>query len=288
MLWIPITLAAAGLQVVRTGLQKSLQTTLDDFAATWVRYVFALPLVPPSLFAVHLFYGELPEPAPKFYLYCAIAGAAQIIATVFLLALFSRRSFAVGTAFAKMEGVFVGVLGVLVFAEPPSVLGGVGILVGGWAAWLLSPGRGGADKTSLALGIAAGLLFALTVWFIKLSRGELADAPVFAAAACTLCAMVMMQSAMMLPILLWRKSSFGKIAAAAKKSAAVGLTSFCGSYCWFAAFMLTNPAYVKTLAQIELPLAALVGRAAFRENLKKREAAGMLAAVCAGVLVIFA
>lgn len=287
-LWIPLTLTAACLQILRTGLQKSLQQQLDDTTATWARYVFALPLVPPTLLAVYLFYGELPTPTGRFWLYCFLAGAAQIVATIMLLAVFSRRSFAVGTAFAKMEGVFIGILGVLVFAEPPSAAGGVGIALGGLAAWLMSPAKRKTDYLSLALGLSAGLLFALTAWFIRLSNGQLDAANVFVGAACALSAMVVMQSLMLWLFLLWRKTDFTALRRVRRRAAAVGLSSFFGSYCWAAAFMLSNPAYVKTLAQIELPLAILVGRAAFREKLDKREAVGMLIAVGAGALVIVA
>ena len=43
-LWIPITIAAALLQNIRTALQKVLKGKVSTNAATYTRYVFGFPL----------------------------------------------------------------------------------------------------------------------------------------------------------------------------------------------------------------------------------------------------
>jgi drug/metabolite transporter (DMT)-like permease len=56
----------------------------------------------------------------------------------------------------------------------------------------------------------------------------------------------------------------------------VGLTSLCGSFCWFFAFTLQNAAYVKALGQVELLLSLLASTLFFREAITRREITGML------------
>ena len=48
---------------------------------------------------------ELPEPNPRFFIFGAIGGLAQILATFLLVHLFSYRNFAVGNAYSKTETV---------------------------------------------------------------------------------------------------------------------------------------------------------------------------------------
>ena len=43
MLWIPITVGAAGLQVARNGLQRGLMEGAGPWGATLVRFLFGLP-----------------------------------------------------------------------------------------------------------------------------------------------------------------------------------------------------------------------------------------------------
>lgn len=290
-LWVPVSLAAACLQVARTGLQKSLKNDVDDYFSTWARYVFALPLAPLILAGVAIVGGGLPAFSATYFLFCLLGGVAQIIATLMMLALFAHRNFTVSTAFAKTEGVQIALLGAYVFAEPPSPLGAVGIAVGGLGVLLMMPWRrrgGGSAAVAITTGVGCGLFFALTAWCIRLSYREIDAVPPLLAALCSLAVMVTMQAVILFVVLLWRKADFAAFWRARRRAVAVGATSLAGSFCWFAGFALTNPAYVKTLAQIELPLAYLLGRAAFRENVSRLEIAGMSAASAGAVLVAFA
>ena len=294
-LWIPISVAAACMQVVRTGLQKSLKKDVDDYLCTWARFIFVLPFVPFLFAAVAFLGGGLPTFSPAYFVLCFVGGAAQIIATLMLLALFSRRNFAVSTTFAKTEGVQIALLGALVFAEPPSLVGGVGIVLGGLAVFLMTPrGKLERDLYATAMGLGCGLFFALTAWCIRLSYQEMGAPPSGTplsplwAAVCSLAVMVTMQALMLWVVLLLRRANFVGFWRHRRRAFAVGVTSLAGSFCWYAGFALTNPAYVKTVAQIELPLAYFLGRAAFSEKASGWEAAGMTAAAAGAVLVAFA
>ena len=55
----------------------------------------------------------------------------------------------------------------------------------------------------------------------------------------------------------------------------MGLTSLCGSFCWFFAFSLQNAAYVNALGQVELIFSFLASILFFRESINRREVAGI-------------
>ena len=285
-LWIPVTLCAACLQTARTALQKSLQKHLDDTVINWARFAFALPFLPFLLLVVQWVNGETPVFSGTFFLYCLLASIAQIIATAMMLALFSKRSFAVGTAFAKTESLQIALLGIAIFNEPPSWLGGIGILIGGGGVLLMTKFSPAVSKISAFLGLGCGLFFALTAWFIRLSYHSLGTSNAFIAAAYTLFVMIVLQSLLLGAVLIWKKTNFSALWRQRWHATGIGLTSVLGSYGWSLGFMLTNPAYVKTLAQIELPLALLVGRFLFGEKISRREFAGIVAVGSGAILVL--
>ncbi len=298
-LWVPISLLAACMQVARTGLQKSLKADLDDWSVTWVRSGFALPLAGLYALAAEVSGFGVSPPAAGFWMWCALSALAQVIATAVLVALFSRRNFAVSTAFSKTEAPQIALFGFLLFGESVSGLGALAIVLGFCGVLLMMVGGGLARGylrdmdgreclTACAQGLAAGFFFALTALFILCAYDTL-DGNAFGASAVTLLAVIAMQTVGLGAVLLFfRRGAFGRIWAVRRRCFAVGLTSVLGSACWFAAFALTHPAYVKTLAQVELPLAWLVGRRAFREHPDSFELAGMALVGAGAVAAAFA
>ena len=142
-LWIAITLAAAFLQNTRSALQKHLKSTLDTVGATYVRFVYAVPLALLYAAALHGAAGyPLPDPNLEFAVFAAIGGVTQILATALLVGLFSFRNFAVGTAYSKTETVQAAVIGLLILGESPSpgALAGIAISLAGVMA--ISMARG--------------------------------------------------------------------------------------------------------------------------------------------------
>ncbi len=85
-LWIPITIAAAFLQNLRSVMQKSIQGRLSTAGASYARFIYALPLS--AIYVWMLVKSgeyEIPPPNLVFFIYCALGGLAQILFTVVLL-----------------------------------------------------------------------------------------------------------------------------------------------------------------------------------------------------------
>ena len=129
---------------------------------------------------------------------------------------------------------------------------------------------------SVALGLGAGLLFAVSgVCYRGASLSLGLDDPL-ARAGLTLSAVTAMQLVAMVIWLRWRDPGQVTAVWAARRVAVwVGLMSMLGSFCWFTAFTLQNAAYVNAVGQVELILSALASTLVFREAISAREWAGM-------------
>ncbi len=296
--WILPTLCAAVLQIVRTGLQKKLSNDIDIYSATWVRYAFACPFAIMALLWLGLVQPTLLDVNKQFLLYCLLASIAQIIATLLLLRAFNYKNFAVGTTYAQTEGIIFAVIGLLFFGMTLPIIGVIGMGCATIGIALMAQSKADNKPSTAAykaagLGLGAGLFFALTILNIRLAYAvlqkhhatELVDAG-WQVSIFTLAVMVLMQTILLIPII--KKQAFRKIMRHARVAALIGLTSFVGSFLWFLCFYLTNPAYVKTLALIELPLAYLISQRAFNEQINRYEILGMGFVAIAAVLVVLA
>lgn len=304
-LWIPVTLAAAFFQIVRTALQKRLKSDLDDLSVTWVRYGFALPLV--WAYGLLLIPDAMREHGltASVWAMCLAGGISQIFGTVFLLGMFSHRNFAVSTTFAKTEGIQIAVLGVFLLSEQMTPLGWVGVVAGTTGVLVMIVARsgeipGGWPSALLSrmalLGTLSGTGFALTALMIRnafeaidATDGVVGNLSALSGSATVLTLMVSMQAALLGAWLAYaRRETFGKMLRQGWITPAVGVTSFVGSALWFAAFSLAHPAYVKTLSNIELPLAVLVGSRFFKERHNAKEYAGMVITAVGITAVLYA
>ncbi|MGB1006215.1 MAG: EamA/RhaT family transporter, partial [Thalassobaculaceae bacterium] len=111
-LWVPITLAAAFLQNLRSALQKYLKGRLSTAGATMTRFVYAVPFALVYVLVLNRQF-DLPWPAVhgEFLGYMALGGVSQIAATALLVYLFAFRNFAVGTTYSKTETVQTAIFG---------------------------------------------------------------------------------------------------------------------------------------------------------------------------------
>lgn len=284
-LWIFFSLAAAGFQTLRFMLQKTLaQGKLSAAGATFARFLYSAPIV---LVVMAVYLGlsgtALPELTVMFWLYGAIGGASQVLATVCVVMLFQSRNFAVGVTFAKTEVIMTVLVGLIVLGEGVSLTGFLCILIGVIGVILLSvdPSAVGSGMKRIAnraagLGIGSGLLFAFSGVFYRAASLEIAvDAPLVRSGL-TLAAVTSMQLVGMTIWLAIRESGeIGRVVAAWRSAGLVGLTSMAGSFCWFTAFTLQVAAYVKAIGQIELILGLLASIFVFKEAMSKRELIGM-------------
>jgi len=285
-LWIPITLAAAVFQTLRFMLQKSLSTTkLSAAGATFARFAYSAPLVL-ALLALYLWTSgrSLPPLGGVFWVYAAIGGLAQILATICVVALFKQRNFAVGITFKKTEVIQTALVGFIVLGEGVSAGGFAAILLGLVAVLLLSRTPGGAGGSwvqhltnrASVLGLGSGVLFAFSAVSYRGASLQLGDLEPALRAAITLACVVTLQAVAMLAWLGLRdRAELRAVWATRRVAVWVGLFSMAGSFCWFFAFTLQNAAYVKALGQVELILSLLASVLFFREKVSGREIGGM-------------
>ena len=145
--WIAATLAAVAFQTLRFALQKRLKSAgLSSAGATWARFVWSAPiLLAGGLGWLAVSGAELPRLSARFWAYALSGGIAQILATICVLALFSRRNFAVGITLKKSEVLMTALVGWLLLGEPVSRAGLAALLLGAVALVVLSKEAGGSS-----------------------------------------------------------------------------------------------------------------------------------------------
>jgi len=295
-LWIPITLAAAFLQNIRSGLQKHLKGSLSTTGATFVRFGFGAPFAIALVLALHFAAGfALPPLPPRFLLWMIVGGLSQIAATFFLLHLFSFRNFAVGTAYSKTEPAMAALFGVILLNEGVSAatLGAIGICVFG--VMLISVARTNVSFvglfTALAhrnalIGLLSGALFGLAAISYRGASLALGGPNFLMQAAVTLAFVIVLQSLLLTGWMFWREpQQFRLIYKAWRPSLLVGIAGAAASLGWFMAMTLQNAAVVKALAQVEMLFAFTTSIFLFREKINRIEAAGC-GLIVAGILVM--
>ncbi len=294
--WIPITVAAAFMQNLRSALQKHLQGRLSNSGAAYARFLFALPFALAYTWSLHRFgHLALPEPNALFFTYCFLGGLSQILFTVFLLWMFSFRSFAVGTTFSKLEVVMVAILGALILGDGLNSYAIAGILLSALGVMTLSIGQSDSTIGSLLCGLAQkstliGLICAAwlggSVVFFRGASLSLNHGSVVMAAAFTLAVSLCMQTVMMGVYLAVREpGEIGRVIRHWPWAGAVGLTGALASVGWFTAFTMQNAGYVRALGQVELLFTFAATTLIFRETIRRVEVAG-IALVAAGILLI--
>jgi drug/metabolite transporter (DMT)-like permease len=295
-LWIPITIAAAFLQNLRSALQRQLARDLTATSATYVRFLFGLPV---ALLYVWILLGtfdvKLAPPPPDFYVYATIGGIAQIIGTVLLVALFAHRNFVVGTTYSKTETVQTALFGIFVFGETITVGAGIGIAVSLVGVIAISMARTEATPSALItslteraalMGIGSGAAYGVAAVCYRAGSLSLNMEGFLLPAAVTLAVVLTIQTVLMTVWLLWKDRT--SLLATLKNwpaSLAIGVAGALGSIGWFTAMTLQNAAYVRALGQIELVFTFAVSWFWFREQANAKEIAGVLL-IIGGLVVL--
>ena len=296
-LWVIITFAAAGVQVLRLMLQKQLKGLgLSTGGATFSRFLFAAPLALAGLLALVAWYGQgVPAINGAFVGYAVMGGLGQIIATFCTVAQFSERSFAVGIAFTKTETIQVALFSALVLGEAVSTPGMVAIVIGTLGVLMLSrPANGwrsgGFFNRAMVLGVLAGALYGLAAIGYRGATLQIDHADALMRAVMALACATTFQAVAMTLWLLWREpGEVMRVARTWRATALVGITGVLGSLGWFTAFSLQNAAYVRSVGQIELLFSILISMLVFREKARAIEVAGMaLLAVSIVLIVLYA
>lgn len=284
-LWIFLSIAAAFFQTLRFMLQKQLsQTKLTATGATLARFLYSAPLV----VVLAAFYLQVNDrgfamPSATFWLYGALGGAAQVLATICTVKTFAARNFAVGVTFKKTEVLQTALIGLILFGEAVTGMGVIAMVIG-FAGVIVLSGAIGKDtnwRASLTspatlLGLSAGALFGISATTYCAASLMIETPDPFERAFITLAAVTSMQLIGMLIYLLWRdRAEIGRVMSVWRTAGFVGLTSIAGSYCWFTAFTLQNAAYVKAVGQIELIFSIIATTLVFKEKITLREFIGI-------------
>ncbi|KKJ75186.1 hypothetical protein WH95_19725 [Kiloniella litopenaei] len=319
-LWIPITVAAALFQNIRTALQKHLKGRLDTTGATYARFLYAVPFSWIYLTALLLLQNTdtataitntspLPTINTSFLINGAVGGIAQILGTFLLVWLFGQRNFAVGTSLTKTEAIQTALFGFILLGDKLTIQAFLGILIS--LVGVLTLFKKGKQTTpsltspqepnrtlitrlfrtittdrSILPGLLAGGLFAISAVSYRAASLSLDDSGFAIQSAYTLVWVTGFQTLIMGAYILFKTPDvFVRVLQSWKVAIWIGLTGMLGSAGWFAAMTLENAAHVRTLGQVELIFTLLIGYLFFKERLTRKELIG-IALITAGIITL--
>jgi len=294
--WVPITIAAAFLQNLRSAMQKALKSELSNNGATYVRFFYGVPFAALVL-GILMFADEsttLPKPRQDFFLFGTAGGLAQIFGTAALLKAVTLRSFAVGTAYSKTEPLQAAFFGFVLLGEGITAPGLAGLFISGVGVIALSvPTEKLSAKKFLDfgpaawLGLASGALFAIAaVCYRGASLSLPQEFGVFVRALFTLVAVILFQTLVMTGYLIVREpGELARVGRAWRPGLLVGASGAFASMGWFTAMTLENAAHVRAVGQLELVFALLSSWLFFREKIRATELAG-ISAILLGILIL--
>lgn len=297
-LWIPITIAAAFGQNLRSALQKYLVGRLSTLGATYSRFVFGAPFAALYLVLIFELTGEsAPSISLTFLLYGALGGLSQIAGTQFLISAFQYRNFAVATTYSKTEAIQTALVGFVLLGDTLSPLATLAIIIGAAGVIVMSMAHsavtwrgifGSLTETPALLGLACGAGFGIAAVCYRAASLSL-DGGFLLTSAITLFYVLMFQTVAMGAFLaVSNREEIMKVFAAWRVTGLVGLVGMLSSAGWFAAMTLQNAAYVRALGQVELLFTFAASVFIFRERIKTLDLWGTALVVGSVVLLVLA
>jgi len=299
-LWIPITIASAFLQNMRSALQKHLRGRLTTTGATFVRFGYGVPFA--LLYVAFLHYGlsrPMPLPNMTFWLWAIAGGAAQIGATFLLVYIFAFRNFAVGTAYSRTEPAQAALVALVLVGERITVGTIVAIAISVVGVMLISVARTELTLRSLLtsigsrtalFGLSSGFLFGISGVSYRYASLSLAPSlpqpdPVVQAGYTLLVVIVLQAVAMLAWLIVRDRGELARIGQAWRPAFIVGFVGATASFGWFTAMTLQPAAVIKALAQIEMLFTFGSSVLVFKEHINRLELAGCLLIVL-GILAL--
>ncbi|WP_419254967.1 EamA/RhaT family transporter [Caulobacter sp. ErkDOM-YI] len=284
MIWIPITIGAAALQVARNAAQRSVMGGAGPWGATLVRFLFGLPFA--TVFAAIAWWatpGAQAHPTTWFWLACAAGAGLQIAATAALLTAMHRSTFALGTAMQQSGLPFALVWGALLFGDHVGIMAWIGGLVVTLGLAALSWPRGEVvlRRGAVLAGLGSGAIFALSANCFR--QASLAFDPGHPVASAFVTVMIVqaIQTVTLTSVLAVRNpAALAAVAAAWRQSLGAGFCGAAASCLWFTAMALSPVGPVRAVGVVEMPIAALAGRRLFSERLTRLQiVAGVVTAL---------
>lgn len=299
MLWIPITIAAAAAQTVRNAAQRHLVGELGTLGATLVRFLYGLPFAALWLAAAVAWTGvTLHVPSLALLAWCLAGGLSQIAGTALLLQTMHERNFAVGVAYSKTEVVQVAVFALVLLGDPLGVHTAAAVACGTAGVLMLAPADRqrpwrslieGLGSRSALLGLGSGAGFALSAVCYRAAT-HAAGTPSFVVNAAYSLVIAQAMQTLLLGGWLWVRTPdvVVRTLRAWRVSLFAGLMGAAASAAWFTAFAMEPVTHVRTLGLIEMVFSYAVSRRFFREQLSRREIAGMALIALAVVTITLA
>ncbi|WP_434926952.1 multidrug transporter [Shewanella sp. HL-SH2] len=289
-MWIAFTVLAAFMQAWRNAFQSKLSQDVNIAGVTLARFIWAGPIALVYLLSLYQWQPtHIPDFNVDFIQFIVGASLMQILATGLMVKLFKMQNFAVGAGLAKSEALVAAILGVFFFGTQLSLLGWLGVMVGGVAIMLLSAKQGFKQLSikTVLLGLACGSAFALTSLWVREASLQL-DAPFPHGAAWVLLAVISLQTAILVSYLLsYDKATLVDLFKRPKLTLLISVTSCIGSIGWFTAMSLQAVPYVKTLGQIEVFFMMIIASFWLKQKVKINDMLGLLLIAVAAVLVMW-
>jgi len=290
MTWILLTLFAAFMQSWRNAFQSRLSSEVSTVGVTLARFLWASPLAAVYLITLYQWQpAALPTFSTAFWGYIVGASFMQILATALMVKLFKYNNYAVGAGLAKSEALVAAILGMLFFGTQLTLLGWVGVLIGGVGVFMLSS-HGGFRQLSLPtvlLGLGSGSAFALTSLWVR--EASLASQLTFPySAAWVLLLVISIQTFCLVGFLLYRDPPTLQRLWLRPKLVMLTSTSSClGSIGWFGAMSLQAVPYVKTLGQVEIFFTMLISVFWLQQKVRIKDGLGLILVALAAILVMW-
>jgi drug/metabolite transporter (DMT)-like permease len=289
-MWIFFTFLAASMQAWRNAFQSQLSKEVNVAGVTLARFLWASPIAAAYLYALYLWQPvAMPTVTYQFMLFVLGASAMQILATALMVKLFKLKNFAVGAGLAKSEALVAAILGVIFFGTHLSLLGWLGVVVGGIAVFMMSSKQGfrGLSPQTILLGLACGTAFALTSLWVREASLQL-TLPFQHRAAWVLLLVITIQTLVLLTYLLLKdRTALKALFDRPKLTLLTSTTSCLGSIGWFSAMSLQAVPYVKTLGQVEVFFTLLVATFWLKDNVKIKDMLGLILIAVAAIMVMW-
>jgi drug/metabolite transporter (DMT)-like permease len=275
------TVAAAAAQTARNAMQRGLTARVGVAAASWARFIFALPFALMSLAAVLSLEAGSVALEPGFAPWLIVGSVTQMAGTATMLMAMRERAFVTVVAYTKTEPLQVAAFSLVFLADRLTPVRLAAVVIGTLAVMLLSwpreRGDAARDWRSAGWGIAAGAGFAMAAVGYRGAILHVTGVSFLSAATFSLAATLTVQTLLSIGWLLAAdRPALRGLFQAWRESVTAGVAGAVASQFWFLAFALHSPAAVRTLALVEVVFAQLLSWRVFRERVGPREAAGLL------------
>ncbi len=286
-LWIPLTVAAALIQTMRSVWQRNLAGRISVITTTYARFFYGTPIALGMLMIATTITGErLFMPSPEFIGYMILAGLGQMFGNALFIHLIRISNFAVMTTFAKMETVLSALFSFFLVGDTMNAAGIGGIAVALLGVMTLAAAREARSigafliagtRGPAASGIAVGALYAVSSTCFRAGTLLLEPLSFILRGLTELSWVMVLQTLGMSLYLLWTQPvALRETVREWRLAARTGVAGAMATACWLSAFALQKTGYVLAVGQVELIFATFAGHMLLKERMNRAEIAGIL------------